>query len=167
VLVQLHDGIPPHADELKSIIDCFKSSMPRATVHAVYRIQNAELYRKYERRKKELQQSHTELTEYAHVYHGTKANPPSLIYESDIGFDPSKCINHLGRVSTYACVHTAAVVSGAIRRALTLILCARACHGSQSSAVLDGELVCWFGFVQLPLYAVRTSGQVDATTERT
>lgn len=79
-----------HHAEYQRILTAFYSSSPAKAVHAVYRIQNPHLYRRYERRKQQLREQQVAFTEHKRVYHGTTAIHPSLIYDSAVGFDPAQ-----------------------------------------------------------------------------
>lgn len=90
-LVELRQHIPHHSKERQRIINQFKSTMPSSKIHAIHRIQNATLYRNYERSRLELTQRGVKFNEVKDLFHGTRLVHPREIYGSNVGFDVSKC----------------------------------------------------------------------------
>jgi hypothetical protein len=77
-------------EEYQRIARHFQETTKDRVIQSIYRIQNAALYRQYEQRKQQLQAKKIVFTEHPLVYHGTRDTAPSLIYDSAIGFDPTK-----------------------------------------------------------------------------
>ena len=88
VLVPLLDHIPKHVAE-KNVIIKQAALTYKGEIQAIYRIQNLHLHRAYERRKQELQRAGVIFEERLNMFHGSRHNKPSLIYESQTGFEPN------------------------------------------------------------------------------
>jgi hypothetical protein len=86
-LVRLDSTNATHAAERGKVEANLKRTLPNATVHNVYRVQQPGVYRRYEAKKKELLAKGGQGDIIA--YHGTRGANPRLIYRRDsIGFDP-------------------------------------------------------------------------------
>ncbi len=96
-----------HASELAAVEAHWKKSGGIGTIVAVHRVQNAAQYRRFRQAGVALSATpnHTQLNVI--VYHGTRANAPWLICESDDGFDPRKGQVAAGSASAASLEHAA------------------------------------------------------------
>ena len=67
----------------------FKLTMPQAQIQGIERIQNKNLWRKYQNEYKDvgIKYGGKEHATEAEMYHGTRGTAPALIYKSEEGFD--------------------------------------------------------------------------------
>ncbi len=97
-----------HAKELSDVEEHWSNTSGDGTIVAVHRVQNEAQYRRFRKKATELCKSDEQAQLNIIVYHGTGANKPSLICESDSGFDPSKGEAVPGSVSATLFAHAAA-----------------------------------------------------------
>jgi hypothetical protein len=96
-----------HSTELAAVKAHWKKSGGVGTIVAVHRVQNAAQYRRFHQAGIALCGTAEHVQLNAIVYHGTRANAPWLICESDGGFDPSKGKAMPGSVSATLFEHAA------------------------------------------------------------
>ena len=75
------------SQERNRVEQLFKSTMPTARIHQIFRIQNKWLWEMYAHHKKLLHRKNKGRVNEKELFHGTRSNDPKLIYNGENGFD--------------------------------------------------------------------------------
>lgn len=73
--------------EWSNVVQLFKKSLSTANIMEIERVQNQWLWRKYTSQKEALELKNRGRTNEKLLFHGTRGNNPSLIYNGENGFD--------------------------------------------------------------------------------
>ena len=97
--------IQPPSTEYSDVVSNFRSTMPKASLLRVERIQNTWLWTRYQQDKQRtIQKSETGANEMI-VYHGTRGNPPVQIYKGEQGFEARVASSGMWGTASYFAVN--------------------------------------------------------------
>ena len=77
----------PSTSEWQAVSSRFQSTMPGTSIRSIQRIQNKWLWKKYAQHKKMIEEKNGGASNEMELFHGTRNNMPTDIYDSEEGFD--------------------------------------------------------------------------------
>ena len=98
--------LTPDSIEWSTIVQLSKKTLSTANVIKVERIQNKWLWRKYTSQKEALGLKNKGMTNEKMLFHGTRGNDPSLIYNGENGFDMRMSNNGMWGQANYFAVNS-------------------------------------------------------------
>jgi hypothetical protein len=79
--------VPQGSDEWNKVVNRIKETMPQVNIIKIERVQNKWLWETYYQNKIKMEKKNRGQATELQLFHGTRSNDPSLIYNGEVGFD--------------------------------------------------------------------------------